>query len=1455
MRSIRFAGTLVAAAYFALSWAGSVSASSSTPADGDLAPWAAANLFNECSLGPQDQPQACSCPRSPITGKICTGDGSTPMPNSLLVYVYLNGAPWWTYNAPLCTNTELCLQGPQAPPDWEFTFAAGGGGYYFNTPRKPGATCPPRDPPNCCDLGNCPPCRGGFDLTLYSDRGSFHGIVVSLPSGEPVTSGTVAAQAVPPHVSEIVGGPILPDGTFQLYRYYYDQVGNNWSVKVWGDGDGPGTGDYYLYVDVNSKTQATTKSNENPDVTVYVKSPQMEETSIRPQANQGGPSGGGCDPGEPVSVVTGNMYFDHRDATVPGVSTTLDLTRSYNSLNRGSGQYGAFGMGWSHSYEKRLTVPEPKVLALREGNGVIHYFQDNNQDLKYEASVPYTKSNWIQKQGDGSYVRQYRNGSREVYTSAGRLASLVDALENTTTLTYDAVGRLTTITAPGGRALVLGYTGSLTQPDTLIGPGGTIATYTYENGKLKTVRYADGPDENVEPDGGYTFTYDASDRLTVAQDADGKAIETHAYLSGGIAETSEVSNGIERYVFSYNEDALTTTVTDALGNVTQYHWNNIYGRRLVTKIEGSCSSCGGGSEVREWTYDDKGRVLTYKDGAGNVTTYIYDPDTGDVLTESRVADPDSPATTTHTTTYTYYLEGAPNYGRMHTKTEPNGQLTTHTYVAAGPETITEAVTATETRTTSFTYTAQGQVQTVTNPLLKVTEFHYTALGDLEWVEDPMDHHTSFEYDLMGRRTRTTRPVTTPPNAEPTTTYDTLGRVYRITNPDNSYTEFTYDGDGHRTRVRDFLGRPTNYVYDAYGRLEKVTDVDGKETVYGYDLMSHLTSITDARGKTTGFQVDAFGRVTKVTYPGPRYEEFTYDGAGRLETKKDRKGVTTTYTYDGLGRLTQKAYDNGAPAVTFTYDQGPTDHKGRLTTAANASDTLTWTYDLAAQVKFEDSAFNGTHVGYTHDLAGNRLTSILGVRTLTYDYDDDGKLWHLTWGSGTYTFGYDDAHRRRSLTYPNGAVTTYTPDLLSRLEAVGTTVGGNPVIQTTHTYDAMGNRLTRGGGEFTLGYEYDNVYRLTAANALPPPPCPGCPPQPPEPWEGYGYDAVGNRTGTVFSRFEWTYSDRNELLSTGGGSTFTYDLNGNMATRSEGADNWTYEWSVENELTRVVKNGTEIATFKYDALGRRIEKVAGGVTKRFTYDGEDILRERIVGVKNLRYVHGPGIDEPLGSEELNPGTLTYYHADALGSIVKVTDATGAVTLTRTYDSFGIPTDSATTPGYAFTGREWDPETGFYYYRARYYDPKIGRFLSEDPIAVPRRDTRELNPYAYVANNPVNETDPSGLAIWLCNRKAFTRFGPGNHTYFWDDRNGRCCGRGSQLKCNEAGPTTDSCRKVEGSDGHEHKILACCRYNDWGTFRPISNDCHVTTNTCLAITGMKNPGAPGDRFGPPCDPCSK
>jgi RHS repeat-associated protein len=210
-----------------------------------------------------------------------------------------------------------------------------------------------------------------------------------------------------------------------------------------------------------------------------------------------------------------------------------------------------------------------------------------------------------------------------------------------------------------------------------------------------------------------------------------------------------------------------------------------------------------------------------------------------------------------------------------------------------------------------------------------------------------------------------------------------------------------------------------------------------------------------------------------------------------------------------------------------------------------------------------------------------------------------------------------------------------------------------------------------------------------------------------------------------------------VSQTGAGKSFTYDPNGNLTTKTEGTDVWGYEWNAENQLTRVTKNSLEQAGFAYDPLGRRVEKLAGGATSSFTYDRDTALRE-VRGGTTLKYVHGPGIDEPLA---LDDGTaLSYLHADGLGSIVKATSVTGAVTLTRQYDAWGNLELGANEPGYSFTGREWDPEVGLVYFRARFYDARSARFISEDPLGL----SAGFNTYVYLEGNPIVMTDPMGLA---------------------------------------------------------------------------------------------------------------
>ena len=170
-----------------------------------------------------------------------------------------------------------------------------------------------------------------------------------------------------------------------------------------------------------------------------------------------------------------------------------------------------------------------------------------------------------------------------------------------------------------------------------------------------------------------------------------------------------------------------------------------------------------------------------------------------------------------------------------------------------------------------------------------------------------------------------------------------------------------------------------------------------------------------------------------------------------------------------------------------------------------------------------------------------------------------------------------------------------------------------------------------------------------------------------------------------------------------------------------------------------QDGVTAATFAYDPVGRRVEKIAGGVTYSYAYDGEDMLRE-VRGASTFRHVHGASIDEPLATED-GSGTLTYYHVDGLGSVAKRTNQTGAVVHEFRYDASGSIEAGAGESAYAFTGRERDPEVGLYYYRARYYDSATGRFLAEDPL----RFISGPNLYLYANANPATFVDPYGLRL--------------------------------------------------------------------------------------------------------------
>jgi RHS repeat-associated protein len=172
------------------------------------------------------------------------------------------------------------------------------------------------------------------------------------------------------------------------------------------------------------------------------------------------------------------------------------------------------------------------------------------------------------------------------------------------------------------------------------------------------------------------------------------------------------------------------------------------------------------------------------------------------------------------------------------------------------------------------------------------------------------------------------------------------------------------------------------------------------------------------------------------------------------------------------------------------------------------------------------------------------------------------------------------------------------------------------------------------------------------------------------------------------------------------------------------------------------------TFKYDPLGRRIEKSSSATTSVFAYDGNNLIEEtNSSGGVVARYSQTENVDEPLAM--LRSGATSYYNADGLGSVTSLTNSSGAAAQTYTYDSFGKSTASSgsVVNPFQYTGREYDTETGLYFYRARYYDPVTGHLLSEDPM---RFASGTFNFYPYADNDPVGESDPSGLRADVCCR---------------------------------------------------------------------------------------------------------
>lgn len=808
--------------------------------------------------------------------------------------------------------------------------------------------------------------------------------------------------------------------------------------------------------------------------------------------------------------------------------------------------------------------------------------------------------------------------------------------------------------------------------------------------------------------------------LVAMLDRNGNTLTLTRAAGGGLAgKLTKITTPNGRYLtFTYDGSNRITQVTDILGRTITYTYD---GSGRLWKVTNPLTG------VAEYTYDASHRLLTMKEPGGNThVTNTYDAN-GRVATQTQ----------TDSTTYqfAYTLDGSGKVTQTD-MTDPRGYVKRLTFNSAGLTTsVTEAygepeaqtttyewqattnlllsVTDALSRKTAYTYDSKGNVLTVTKlhgtANAVTTTFTYdSTYNQVATVTDPLSHTTTFGYDAKGNLTTITNAL----NKTTTITVNAQGQPLTITDPLSNVTTFTYEV-GDLVKVKDPLNRETQRILDAAGRLRNVTNPLGQKTLYTPDGLDRITQLTDAISGNTAFTYDANSNLLTVTDaksqqtiytysnmnrtatrkdPLVNTETYTYDNNGSVATVTDRKSQVTTNTYDALNRKTKATYHDST-STNYTYDAG-----NRITqvqekdAGGTVTATITRTYDGLDRLTQEVTPQG--QIDYTYDTASRRTSmTVAGQTAVNYTYDNANRLTTITQGTPTVTIAYDDADRRTSLTLPNTNSIVYAYNAASELTSLTYKQGSTTIGDLTYTYDAAGNRIKTGGS--------------FARSGLPP------------------------ALTTV------SYNANNQQ-TTFGSNTMTYDLNGNLATVTDAGVTTTYTWNARNQLTGI-SNTSFSASFTYDSLARRTGKTVQGTTTNFVYDGLNPVQEKNGGTVTANLLTGLGIDEfftrtdGVGSR----GLLT----DALGSTVALGDGTGTLQTQYTYEPFGYTTQTGqvSTNSYQYTGRE-DDGSGLDYYRARYYHPRLQRFISEDPVGFGGGDT---NLYVYVENSPENFSDPLGL----------------------------------------------------------------------------------------------------------------
>ncbi len=1090
-----------------------------------------------------------------------------------------------------------------------------------------------------------------------------------------------------------------------------------------------------------------------------------------------------------------------------GVYYQTDITRwAYNSANQPISMTNALGHTYLYQYDVAGNLTHGTAP-----NGATTTATYNAWGQPLSVTDALMRTTTYQYNSAGQLLRTtYPDGSfsTSTYDAAGRELTFTDANGHTVTFGYDPNDNLTRITDPRGAHADFFYDQNdlLTSS---VDRRGAERLYQYDE-NLKLVAERDPEQrwsrygfDNLYRRTTMTDTLGAMTRLSY--DALGQVVSMFDPLNH---ETRYIYDADGNVIMSI--DALgnrTSMVYDAVGRLKFLIDANGARTEFCYDAEDQLiRTIGPRGEVTDYTYDAVGQLVAFKNPLGFVTRFEYDlvgNQTATVDALNRRTDItydllDRPvkieAPTLLNGQRATTLMAYDNVGNTVAMTNALGFATYFFYDANDNlERMMDAL-GHETR---YVYDAEDNPVTVTDARGNTYTTTYNLLGMPTQVQDALGYNTHYIYDDGYNLARIINAQGQPTDY----TYDLRGALLSVTDPLSQVTaHYTRDALGRVVLSTDANGQPTAYAYDPVGRLIAVTDALSQTTRYGYDLVGNLTLITDTLGRPTRFEYNFLNQLAREVNANNHQWSYAYDPVGNMTRRVDAMWQATYYDYDALNRLAQVRYGTTPPGqqpVTFTYDL-----LGNELMMCDALGCNTHVYDALNQ-RVATTDWLGRMLTRTFDAVGN-LTGLSypNGQTVHYAYNANNWLSTLTNPAGQVTTYQHNAVGQVEFVWrPNGTRTAFTYDTAGRL----TNLDNRPLMASAphsayaYTLDAAGNRLTTletraafDGSPVTVAlnhvYAYDHLNRLARAQTVAP-----------DSDTAYTFDGVGNRlskSGTVLAPdsgvpqlpvsprpevVSYTYGLINELL-VAGDTAFGYNPNGNRISQTETLTNGqvlltSYVFDREDRLTQVTKamsdtwaiTVTMVATYTYDGYGRRAIKEVTNYTNALTvtevitylYEGLDIIGAQLNldGVVTETYYYlapSPitGLYRPVEMERLpNPATgfagdRHWYNTDGLDSIVGLTTLSGELVSPFLYEEYGqVLAGSADLQLFTYTAQDYDAETGLLHFYARYYDPVVGVWVTQDIYRGALLNPLSMNRYVYVEGNPLFNVDFYGYFIHI------------------------------------------------------------------------------------------------------------